>query len=217
MADLLQSLAEMADGVMAADGKQRILLWNRAAEALLGVTAQDALGRHCYQVLRCRDERGAPMCEQGCRTMTLATQGVPLPTSNILTQTTRGQPVWLNVSRLMLPPNRHDRASLIYFFRDVSRQIAVEQVLHQLAASLARVCAQGYSSNPGAPDLGMPLTGRERQVLALLAEGLGTSGLAGKLGISLCTAKNHIRHLLSKLGAHTRLEAVSLASRRNLI
>jgi two-component system NarL family response regulator len=61
------------------------------------------------------------------------------------------------------------------------------------------------------------LTERELQVLALLAQGEGTSSIAKRLTISNTTARNHIQNILSKLGAHNRLEAVTYAIRNRLV
>jgi DNA-binding NarL/FixJ family response regulator len=62
-----------------------------------------------------------------------------------------------------------------------------------------------------------PLTGRELQVLALLAEGLPNKAIAARLGISDQTVKFHVAAIIGKLGAANRTEAVRLAVRRGLI
>jgi DNA-binding NarL/FixJ family response regulator len=61
------------------------------------------------------------------------------------------------------------------------------------------------------------LTERERQVVALLAEGLSNKLVADRLGISDHTAKFHVNGVMMKLGASTRTEAVVEAVRRGLI
>jgi DNA-binding NarL/FixJ family response regulator len=61
------------------------------------------------------------------------------------------------------------------------------------------------------------LTARERQCLALLVEGLGTTAMAYRLGVSATTVRSHVQALLTKLGAHSRLEAASLAVRHSLV
>ena len=61
------------------------------------------------------------------------------------------------------------------------------------------------------------LTGRERQCLALLVEGLDTTGMAAKLGVSQATVRTHVQSLLTKLGVHSRLEAASFAVRYRLL
>jgi DNA-binding NarL/FixJ family response regulator len=55
------------------------------------------------------------------------------------------------------------------------------------------------------------LTLRERQVLALLVEGFSTAEVAGELDVSVETVRSHVKNLLSKLGVHSRIEAVALA------
>ncbi|MEU1970217.1 response regulator transcription factor [Microbacterium sp. NPDC019599] len=57
------------------------------------------------------------------------------------------------------------------------------------------------------------LTDRERQVLALIAEGRSQKQVASTLGISVKTVGAHVQNLLVKLGVHTRVEAVALAVR----
>lgn len=61
------------------------------------------------------------------------------------------------------------------------------------------------------------LTPRQKQVLQLLAEGRSTEQIAAELHLSTETVRNHVRHLLKGLGAHSRLEAVVVARRRGLI
>lgn len=60
------------------------------------------------------------------------------------------------------------------------------------------------------------LTQREREVLAILAEGGDNTTIAGKLVISPRTAKTHIQSVLSKLGLHSRLEAAAFVRRNGL-
>jgi two-component system, NarL family, nitrate/nitrite response regulator NarL len=61
------------------------------------------------------------------------------------------------------------------------------------------------------------LTGREREVLALLAAGASNKAIARTLGVSVHTAKFHVASLSEKLGASGRLEAVAIALRTGLI
>jgi two-component system, NarL family, nitrate/nitrite response regulator NarL len=61
------------------------------------------------------------------------------------------------------------------------------------------------------------LTTREREVLLLVAEGLPNKAIARELGISEHTAKFHVGSLLGKLGAASRTEAVTLATRRGIL
>ena len=59
--------------------------------------------------------------------------------------------------------------------------------------------------------------GRRREVLEQLAAGLSTEDIAGSLHISIVTVRNHIQHVLGKLGARSRLEAVALGIQAGII
>lgn len=61
------------------------------------------------------------------------------------------------------------------------------------------------------------LTRREREVLQMLAGGLGNKEIAARLNISEHTVKFHVASILGKLGAGSRTEAVSLGIRRGLV
>ncbi len=62
-----------------------------------------------------------------------------------------------------------------------------------------------------------PLTKREKEVLQMLAAGLGNKEIAAKLNISDHTAKFHVGSILGKLGVSTRAEAVAMGIRRGLV
>jgi NarL family two-component system response regulator LiaR len=61
------------------------------------------------------------------------------------------------------------------------------------------------------------LTEREREVLALMAEGLSNNEIAERLVISVATVKFHVHGILTKLGVSSRTEAVGLAWQQNLL
>lgn len=62
-----------------------------------------------------------------------------------------------------------------------------------------------------------PLTAREFDVLAALADGLSNKAIARRLGISFHTAKFHVAGILAKLDADSRTEAVTKAAQRGLV
>ena len=61
------------------------------------------------------------------------------------------------------------------------------------------------------------LTAREREILQLLADGMSNADVAKKLFISQETVKSHVRHILAKLEADTRTQAVAIALRESII
>jgi NarL family two-component system response regulator LiaR len=74
-----------------------------------------------------------------------------------------------------------------------------------------------HRQRSGARDRLGRLTSREVQILQLLANGRSTSEVADALFISRLTVQSHVKSVLSKLGAHSKLEAVTFALRHGLI
>jgi DNA-binding NarL/FixJ family response regulator len=61
------------------------------------------------------------------------------------------------------------------------------------------------------------LTEREREVLALVAEGLSNRAIAERLTVSVHTVRSHVQRVLEKLSAHSKLEAAVVARKRGLL
>jgi DNA-binding NarL/FixJ family response regulator len=85
---------------------------------------------------------------------------------------------------------------------------------NELLARVRRLLARSASVTP---DLASTLTKRELQVLLLLADGLESEEIAGRLFISPKTVATHIQRILTKLRVHSRAQAVALAHRRHLV
>ncbi|WP_238012223.1 response regulator transcription factor [Dactylosporangium sp. AC04546] len=81
----------------------------------------------------------------------------------------------------------------------------------QLAKLLARRREESRRSEEHARRLDS-LTPRERQILSLMTEGMDNRDIARELSISYTTVRSHVRHLLSKMGARSKLEAVVRAA-----
>ena len=81
----------------------------------------------------------------------------------------------------------------------------------------AATAVPGRPGLPGLRGLPDPLTSREREVLGLLARGRANKDIAAELVVTLDTVKRHVSHILAKLGAANRTEAVARARELNLI
>jgi NarL family two-component system response regulator LiaR len=84
-----------------------------------------------------------------------------------------------------------------------------------LAPEATEVLIQATRKKVSQADYG--LTEREREVLALMAEGLSNAEIAERLVISVATAKFHVHGILTKLGVSSRTEAATLAWQQNLL
>ena len=107
-----------------------------------------------------------------------------------------------------------------YLLKDVSADELAQAIraAHAGRATLSPEAAQALVRT--ATKLPMPghdLTKREREVLALLVEGLSNKQIANRLVVSPSTIKSHVSHILAKLGVASRTEAAALAVRHRLV
>jgi PAS domain S-box-containing protein len=217
MKQIITMLARSADGAMLVDQDGKVAYWNRTAERMLGFRAGEVLGRPCHDVLRAETLSGHALCSPTCAISKSLASGEGVRNFDLQTHTKAGRTIWLNVSSLPVPSRRKGRYFAVHLFRDISKQAKVRQ----LAQELQTIVSHTEASPPTVPDLPpspppgpsetFPLSVREREILLLLAGGADTKMIADRLCISLATVRNHIQHILEKLGAHTRLQALAIA------
>jgi len=113
-----------------------------------------------------------------------------------------------------------DAGAISYLLKNVSGSDLAEAIraAHAGRSTLAPEAVEALVQ-PAAPasGLGQDLTRRERQVLALLAKGLTNPEIAERLVISHSTVKVHVSHILAKLEASNRGEAIALAIQHGLV
>lgn len=163
----------------------RIVEWNRAAEELSGIPACDAVGHSCWDVIRGRDGEGGLVCHRGCSSARLAREGWPVRCADLRVRMPSG------VERLTV-------STIVVGDRDDA------VVLHPM-----RVSAVSRLPSPAGPR--PELTPRQREILALLADGVRAKEIARRLSLSLPTVRNHIHALLRRLDVRSQLEAAAKA------
>jgi PAS domain S-box-containing protein len=218
---LRELLAHSADGAYVVDCEQRIAAWNSAAEELLGFRAEDVVGQPCHQILGGHTDGGCVVCRRGCQPFTASRRGELVPSFDVQVRTAGGYPRWVNVSIIALNLDTDDgEAVVVHLVRDIEAKKQAETFATEVATWARQLKLQPGDSRTEEEEgvkLTPPLTKREFQILELLAQGANTEQIAGQLVIGISTVRNHIQHILQKLGVHSRLEAVTYARDHHLI
>ena len=218
---ILESISNTADGVFAVDEDQRIVHWNAGAERLLGYSSQETLGRFCYEVIDGVDQSSRQVCFRGCPVLDCAKNGSPTPGHDVKVKAKDGTGRWLSMVHTFINGNSRNGnsqhlAAVVHIFRDVTGGMEAKQALERISREVS-----AYAGPAAARELEVQhhgeLTDREQQVMSMLVQGEGTSGIAKKLMISNATARNHIQNILVKLNVHNRLEAVAYVMRNRVM
>lgn len=218
MPTLGQVLHRAVDGTFAVDSRQRIIYWDRGCEDLFGHTSESAYGKSCSDVLwGCDPATGASFCCHGCGVVQPGRNGGAPNSFSIQVSTQDDRSIRLSVNIVLIPSgdrNFWNAAHLLHVEGkpDVLTSLSYAQDKHPPATTRRR---NGIATKNGRA--ASCLTAREREVLALLAEGLTGAVIAKRLTISITTARNHLQHIQRKLGVHSQIEAVAYAYRHNLV
>ncbi len=119
-----------------------------------------------------------------------------------------------------LVKNALEAGAIGYILKDISALDLVKAIrdAHAGRATLSPETAQTLVETANQPPVpGLDLTEREREVLALMVEGLINAKIAEQLNVSPFTIKSHVSNILFKLGVASRTEAVTLALRHKIV
>ena len=119
-----------------------------------------------------------------------------------------------------LVKNALEAGAIAYLLKDVSADDLVRAIraAHAGRVTLSPEAAQALVETANQPPVpALDLTEREREVLALMVEGLNNTQIAGRLTVGPSTIKSHVSNILSKLGVTSRTEAVTLALRNRIV
>ena len=215
MEPIFEFVGRCADGVMAVDSRQSIVLFNDAASRILGYDADEVLGQPCYAVMRAG---GCDLCRRDCAVITAARRLALVPTRSVTTRTRSGRSLRLSLTTILVPAGDETLSAAVHVFQDSTREHEVATA----AIDFARFVQVGNVPAPSVPCEPVPsgpdhLTARERAVMRALAAGESAQAVAGSLRISPRTVRNHVSNVIGKLGVHSRLEAVTYCIRHRLI
>ena len=199
-------LEAIGDAAFAVDAAGRIRAWNKAAAELFGGTEAEVMSVSCHRLLQCFEEDDIT-CAKDCVLERWA-DNRPRKNFDVRVQTRAGR-LWCNVSTL-IGCDQTGESCAIHIVRPIEIRKRLEQALSEFVRMHVRDSANGKPliCSDSRPSLNVRLTRREIEVLKNLAKGHTTRSIANELNISPTTVKNHIKHVLTKFGAHTRLEAI---------
>ena len=194
------------DGMFVTDDKQRIVAWSSAAQRMLGFSADEAVGKTCFQVVMGREPDGHPVCGRNCSVTRNARRGRGTASYEVVAHCRDGGAKSLSNTVLVLEgEGEGDGFHVVHLLKESTMPAspARNQVLPATAAD----------DDP----MVETLTRRELEVLRHFAAGSTIDEIADALSISVFTARNHIASVGRKLGARSRLEIVLLGMRRGLV
>ncbi|HMF08943.1 MAG TPA: LuxR C-terminal-related transcriptional regulator [Thermoanaerobaculia bacterium] len=213
--EALDRISRSGEAVFAIDSADRIILWNKRCEELLGRPAKSVLGKRCYEVMGGRDQNGNVYCYRNCPVAFQARERPKDPVNRfqLSVEGPRGGRKWIDISLFAIPSYHPALSTVVHVLREgKQKETALEQALAQEAHT--REPLWPMTTNDGKP---VDLTNREKEILRAMAEGLSTSAIAKRLFISPVTVRNHIQNILHKLSVHTKLSAVVFAYQHELI
>lgn len=181
------------------DGRLRYL--NGHAESLLGRPVAACIGKRCHEVVAGTDEAGRPFCEASCSLVQRARRGRDIAPALLGLASPGAESRWIQV--LAIPIRGPDGSGpwLVHCALPADRA-------HRIGDFVKRVASRSqHVGEPGG--VALLLSPRETEILRLLAEDENLHAIAARLRVRHVTVRNHVQHILAKLGAHSILEAVA--------
>lgn len=189
--------------VWVCDPEQRLVLANDRARELLGHESFEGPDRSCYGIVAGLTQDGEVHCRRECDVLRRAREGAEILPLTISVRQPGGKRRWAQLFVIAVRDPEGGGPWLVHYACDVDRRCRLEQYVRKVA--LRSATAEGALWGTTAD-----LTEREREVLKLLALDLDPHGIAKVMHVSYATVRNHIQHLLPKLGVHSIQEAVAV-------
>ena len=233
--ELVLDVLGLNEPAFAVNGSHRIVAWNDGAERLLGLRAVDVIGKRCFEALAIEDNSLCQACQYFASAQPVGVNpAISALARHHLSITT---PIAVNgASRrvqvtTLAAHTRAGQARFVHLLQHVTDgsvdeptpeptpEPAAEHVPEPIRSSPQHDLTSMTESAGSSSKLRRPeaLTHRELEVLRLLGAGYSTDDIARALSITRITARNHVNKVLDKLGVNSRLQAVVIASRLQLL
>lgn len=218
LSDISHFVNGATDPAFAVDGLGVITAWNDSAAETFGISAEKAIGRLCSGIVRGKDGDGA-ICSSECLVKQAAKKHHPIRNFDMRIRAPKEER-WFNVSVIVVDVASSVLPYAIHILRAVDTYKRMEMVLRDFVISETNVSpdrdlVQITSARTLAREAS--LTNRELEILRLVAKSETSATISESLNISRKTVDNHLQHILGKLSAHSRLEAVLRAEHAGLL
>ena len=172
---------------------------NPKAEKLLGVTSAACIGRPCHEVVAGLNAEDGPFCCQECPMFQAVEDGDELEPAMLRVGDRNESGRWIQVLPIVLMAPDGSGPFVVESAVDVDRWARIEGYVKKIAAR----------ELPGFVGAGQRLTGRESEVLSLLALDLMQREIADRLHVSYTTVRTHVQRILAKLGVRSIQAAIA--------
>ncbi len=218
LGEIVQIVDGTSDPAFAVDGLGEIAAWNRGAAKAFGIKSADAVGNPCFEVVCGVDDDGK-ICSSECVIRRSAREDHLLHNFDLRIHTPKGRE-WFNFSLIILDPAKTSGPYVVHLMRSIDTYKRLEKLLRDFvvgATNISQAKAAALFSSTRSLSREASLTTRETQILKLVAKSKTSLEIANDLRISPTTVDNHVQHILRKLSARSRLEAVLKAEHSGLL
>lgn len=210
-------LKSIRDPVLIIDVNFTVLWVNHSAAAIHGKTVKELLGKVCYKACWGTSEpcRNCPLkAVKKTNKTNIVEKSAEFPDGTIKWGEVRAFPVFSNKGELLAI------TAIVVDITDRKKKLDSQKKYNTyLSNTLTKAIQESGPSktNRNRSHFYEPLTGREIEVLRLMANGLTNREISENLSITMNTVKSHVVHIFNKLGVNDRTHAAVLASRHHLI
>jgi DNA-binding CsgD family transcriptional regulator len=174
---------------------------NDRAEELLGRTYENCLGKPCHSVISARTVSGRKFCGPKCAVKQAALRSHEIEPLPIRIPRRRGESRHVRIVVITAHAPDGSGPRLVHCVVDDEKEERFRAYLTKIMSRSSRRTARSLDD--------FHLTRRERQILRLLAKDVTLHAISEELALSYATVRNHVQHVLHKLGVHSILEAVA--------
>ncbi|MBU1669486.1 MAG: PAS domain-containing sensor histidine kinase [Actinobacteria bacterium] len=171
--ELDRIFASLGHGMYVVDTERRILLWNRAAESILGWSEEEALGRSCREFIGHTDDNGRQLCDEDCPLVASMGESHSIFAGTVWGQSRDGVKIPVNVSCAPLFDGDGKLVGAVEVFSDMTHEKELESFKNSMVSVVAHELRTPLTSMKGYLELVIDgevggVTGQQREFLGIV-------------------------------------------------